>query len=92
MSKIESESQRREISGYVQLLAGLRFNKQLIYQVFQEGMMRESVIYQDILQKGELKGRQEGRQEGESSISSAVWGAIAGVRRTGAIANLGSVG
>ncbi|MGB7416429.1 MAG: DUF4351 domain-containing protein [Thermosynechococcaceae cyanobacterium] len=68
VSKIESESQRREISGYVQLLAGLRFKKQLIYQVFQEGMMRESVIYQDILQKGELKGRQEGRQEGELAL------------------------
>ena len=63
VSKIESEPQRREISGYVQLLAGLRFDKQLIYQVFQEGIMRESVIYQDILQKGENKGRQEGRQE-----------------------------
>jgi predicted transposase YdaD len=49
-------------------MAGLRFNKKLIYQVFREGMMRESVIYQDILQEGEQKGRQEGRQEGELAL------------------------
>jgi predicted transposase/invertase (TIGR01784 family) len=60
VSTIESESQRREMSAYTQLMAGLRFNKKLIYRVFQEGMMRESVIYQDILQQGEQKGRQEG--------------------------------
>jgi predicted transposase YdaD len=65
VSTIESEAQRVEVSAYTQLMAGLRFNKKLIYQVFREGMMRESVIYQDILQQGEQKGRQEGRQEGE---------------------------
>ena len=27
--------------------------------------MRESVIYQDILEEGEEKGRQEGRQKGQ---------------------------
>jgi predicted transposase/invertase (TIGR01784 family) len=68
VSKIELESQRKEISAYAQLMAGLRFNKKLIYQVFREGMMRESVIYQDILQEGEQKGRQEGRQEGELAL------------------------
>jgi predicted transposase/invertase (TIGR01784 family) len=68
VSKIEPESQRKEISAYAQLMAGLRFNKKLIYQVFREGMMRESVIYQDILQEGEQKGRQEGRQEGELAL------------------------
>jgi predicted transposase YdaD len=36
--------------------------------VFREDMMRESVIYQDILQQGEQKGRQEGRQEGELAL------------------------
>nr|MDZ8041400.1 DUF4351 domain-containing protein [Nostoc sp. CreGUA01] len=37
-------------------------------QLFREGMMRESVIYQEILregeQRGELRGEQRGRQEG----------------------------
>jgi predicted transposase/invertase (TIGR01784 family) len=64
VSKIESETRRKEVSAYVQLMAGLRFKKNLIYQIFQESIMRESVIYQDILQKGEQEGRQKGRQEG----------------------------
>jgi predicted transposase YdaD len=56
--------QRREVSSYVQILAGLKFNKGFIQQMFREGMMRESVIYQDILQEG----RQEGRQEEARSL------------------------
>jgi predicted transposase YdaD len=59
ISKIELTQQREQVSAYTQLLAGLRFKKALIQQVFREGMMRESVIYQEILQEG----RQEGRQE-----------------------------
>ncbi len=63
--------QRAEISAYTQILAGLKYKKDLIRNLFREGMMRESVIYQEILaegeQRGEQRGRQEGRQEGERS-------------------------
>ena len=62
---IESAQQRQELSAYAQLLAGLRFDKTLIRQIFREGIMRESVIYQEILQEGEQVGEQRGRTEGE---------------------------
>jgi predicted transposase/invertase (TIGR01784 family) len=68
VSKIESESLRKEIAGYAQLMAGLRFKTDLIHRVFREGMMRESVIYQEILEEGKQEGRQEGRQEGELTV------------------------
>jgi predicted transposase/invertase (TIGR01784 family) len=72
VSTIESSQQRQELSAYAQLLAGLRFDKALIRQVFQEGIMRESVIYQEILQEGETKGKIEGeirgKFEGELSL------------------------
>jgi predicted transposase YdaD len=42
------------------LLAGLRFNKTLIQQLFRGESMRESVIYQDIFQQGEQQGEQKG--------------------------------
>ena len=58
------EGQRQEVSEYTQILAGLKFERALIRQLFREGMMRESVIYQEILEEG----RQEGRQEGERSL------------------------
>ncbi|OCQ97410.1 hypothetical protein BCD64_21435 [Nostoc sp. MBR 210] len=58
VTQLEPE-QRREVSGYVQILAGLKFEKNLIQQMFREGMMRESVIYQEILQEGLQEGRLE---------------------------------
>lgn len=35
------------------------FDKNEIRRIFREGMMRESVIYQEILQEGRQKGRQD---------------------------------
>jgi predicted transposase/invertase (TIGR01784 family) len=68
VSTIESTQQRREASAYVQLLAGLRFNKALIRQVFREDIMRESVIYQEIQQEGEERGILKGKLEGEQTV------------------------
>ena len=68
VSTIESSQQRQELSAYAQLIAGLRFDKALIRQVFQEGIMRESVIYQEILQEGETKGKLEGKSEEALSL------------------------
>lgn len=47
------------MSACTQILAGLRFAKNLIQQLFREEIMQESVIYQDILQKGEQKGKKQ---------------------------------
>ncbi|MCW5317752.1 DUF4351 domain-containing protein [Nostoc sp. KVJ3] len=61
--------QRPEISAYTQILAGLKYNQDLIRQLFREGMMRESVIYQEILAEGEQRGEQRGREaEGQLLI------------------------
>lgn len=64
IANIESIEEQRNVSACVQLLAGLRFEKNLIQQLFREEIMRESVIYQDILQKG----LQQGKQEGELAV------------------------
>jgi predicted transposase YdaD len=53
---------RSEVSGYAQILAGLKFEKTFIKQIFREGMMRESVIFQDILQEGRVGGKLEEAQ------------------------------
>jgi predicted transposase/invertase (TIGR01784 family) len=55
-------TQRSEISAYTQILAGLKYRKELIKQLFREGMMRESVIYQEILAEGEQRGKQQGER------------------------------
>jgi predicted transposase/invertase (TIGR01784 family) len=51
------------VASYVQILAGLRYDKNDIKRLFREETMRESVIYQDILQEGRQEGRQEGHLE-----------------------------
>jgi predicted transposase YdaD len=56
---IEENDERQNISACTQILAGLRFDKNLIQQLFREEIMQESVIYQDILQKGEQKGKKQ---------------------------------
>ena len=68
VDRISDREQRQNIAGCAEILAGLRFEKDLIRQFFREDIMRESVIYQDILQQGVQQGRQEGRQEGEVAL------------------------
>ncbi|MBW4475735.1 MAG: Rpn family recombination-promoting nuclease/putative transposase [Tolypothrix brevis GSE-NOS-MK-07-07A] len=52
LNNIEESQQRREIVTCTQLLAGLRFSKNLIVNLITEGIMRESVIFQEILEEG----------------------------------------
>ncbi len=59
VASIEASEQREEISACTQVLAGLRFNRELIGNFFREEIMEESVIYQDIIQKGLERGRKQ---------------------------------
>ncbi len=55
VAKISDRETRQNTAAYTEILAGLRFQKDLIRQLLSEDIMQESVIYQDILQKGEQK-------------------------------------
>lgn len=78
VSKIEETNQRQEVGTCAQILAGLRFEESLIRQVFKEGLMRESVIYQEIIREGKqeearaLITRQLARQIGIMSAELQV--------------------
>jgi predicted transposase YdaD len=80
VAKIEERQNRQDTAGYTEILAGLRFEKGLIRQLLSEDIMQESVIYQDILQKGEQKeafrflNRQLNRKFGsiDSSITNRI--------------------
>jgi predicted transposase YdaD len=67
VDQLEPE-QRPEISAYTQILAGLKYDQDLIRRLFQEGMMRESVIYQEILAEGEQRGEQRGERRERALI------------------------
>jgi predicted transposase YdaD len=75
VAKIADREARQNTAAYTEILAGLRFEKNLIRQLLSEDIMQESVIYQDILQKGEQKeafrflNRQLNRRFGEIDSS-----------------------
>jgi predicted transposase YdaD len=58
VAKISDRETKQDIAAYTEILAGLRFEKNLIRQLLSEEIMQESVIYQDILQKGDKQGEQ----------------------------------
>ncbi|WP_009632708.1 DUF4351 domain-containing protein [Synechocystis sp. PCC 7509] len=60
VARIESAQQRQNLAASVEILAGLRFEQNLINQLFREDIMKESVIYQQILQEGVRQGQQLG--------------------------------
>lgn len=62
--QIQAEDKSHELVGCVALLAGLRFDRQLIYQLLPEEVMQESVIYQDAVRKGEIRGEIRGERKG----------------------------
>ena len=59
VARISDRETRQDIAAYTEILAGLRFEKNLIRQLLSEDIMQESVIYQDILQKGQQQGKQQ---------------------------------
>ncbi|MCC5635134.1 DUF4351 domain-containing protein [Nostoc sp. CHAB 5844] len=57
------EFQTRTISHPPLLFRMLDYSVRLIRQFLSEDVMQESVIYQDILQKGQQQGKEQGKQE-----------------------------
>lgn len=77
IATIEEPNQQADLLACTQVLAGLRFEKNLIRQLFRSETMRESVIYQEIREDGLLEGRQ---REAISFVTRQL------TRRVGAIA------
>jgi predicted transposase YdaD len=54
VQRVALPDDRQELSAYVQLIAGLKYDKETLRSIFREETMQESVIYQDITQGGRL--------------------------------------
>ncbi|MEM8640751.1 MAG: Rpn family recombination-promoting nuclease/putative transposase [Cyanobacteria bacterium P01_G01_bin.54] len=61
---IKDTETRNNLTASAALLAGLKLEKDIIWQIFRSEAMRESVIYQDILQEGRQEGEQRGIEKG----------------------------
>ena len=63
IDKISDYRKRSNIAASTGILAGLVLNKTIIQTLLNEEIMKESVIYQDILAEGETKDEVKGRKE-----------------------------
>lgn len=63
IAKISDIETRQNTAAYTEILAGLKFDKDLIRQLLSEEIIQESLIYQDIFQKREKEGEQKGEQK-----------------------------
>lgn len=77
IATIEEPTQQADLLACTQVLAGLRFEKALLRQLFRKETMRESVIYQEIREDGLIEGR---KNEALSIVSRQL------TRRIGSIA------
>ncbi len=66
IAKITSNSERQNLLSLTKILAGLRFELNLIHQCLREEDMKESVVYQEIFRTGEQRGISIGEQRGIS--------------------------
>jgi Domain of unknown function (DUF4351) len=81
IATIEEPTQQADVLACTQVLAGLRFEKNLIRQLFRKETMRESVIYQEIREDGLEEGLKEGRKNEALSLITRLL-----TRRIGTIA------
>lgn len=63
LDMIEEREQRSNISACVEILAGIRFDIETIRRFLREDIMKESVVYQEIIREGLQQGIQQGKQE-----------------------------
>jgi len=68
VSTIPDESQRSDLTAAAGILAGLRFDGDLIRRHFRREIMMQSVIYREILQEGEQIGEQRGEKHGRLAV------------------------
>ncbi len=69
---ITNQQQQKNIAAASSILAGLVLKKDVIRKILRSEIMRESVIYQEILEEGEAKGEAKGKAEGEAKGKAEV--------------------
>ena len=68
LAELPDVTERNNLMAATSILSGLRLDKSVIQGLIRSEVMRESVIYQDILAEGEARGEARGRQAGECDL------------------------
>lgn len=68
LEQVPDANERNNLTAATSILSGLRLKAAVISRLIRSEIMRESVIYQQILAEGEAKGEARGRQQGECEL------------------------
>ncbi len=66
IDNIENRQVKNNVSAATAIISGLALSKNVIQQLLRSDIMKESVIYQDILLEGTVKGKAEGKALGKA--------------------------
>ena len=76
VNMIESRRLKSNVSACTQILAGINFKEDLIKAYFKEDIMKESVIYQKIINEGKEEGTREERYSMITSLLEGRFGTL----------------
>jgi len=65
LDKIKDSQMQANLTAATAIFSGLLLKPHIIQEILRSDIMKESTVYQGILQEGRQEGRQEGIQEGE---------------------------
>ncbi len=65
LETISQKQVQSNLAAATSILAGLVLNRETIKKILRSKIMRESVIYQDILEEGREEGEEKGLQKGK---------------------------
>jgi predicted transposase/invertase (TIGR01784 family) len=69
IDNIENRQVKNNVSAATAIISGLALSKDVIQKLLRSDIMKESVIYQDILLEGTVKGKAEGKAEERNQIA-----------------------
>jgi predicted transposase/invertase (TIGR01784 family) len=72
IENIADKTTQSNVAASTAIISGIALNKEIIQRLLRSEIMKESVIYQDILLEGEAKGISKGKAEGKAEEKNQI--------------------
>jgi predicted transposase/invertase (TIGR01784 family) len=72
IEQITDKQVQSNVAASTAIISGIALNQEIIQRLLRSDIMKESVIYQEILREGKAEGKAEGIAEGEAKASNKI--------------------
>lgn len=72
IDNIEDQKVKIDVTAATSIISGLALNKEIIQRLLRSEIMKESVIYQEILLEGLTEGKAQGLTQGEAKATNRI--------------------